>query len=78
MTEGETTILREIGSLRLHLDTSLSKVHDRIQATDKEVEKVKQTAMVNKTKIGTFVAGMVFVFTGLGTLIQYYIGSHFK
>lgn len=84
MTEGEKTILAEIRSVRKHVDDGfrecrddIGKVHSRIDETDKEVAKAKEIALVNKTKVGTFIAGMVFVFTGIGTLISHWLKSKF-
>ncbi len=82
MTPGEQAILKEISEVRKSFEqgfvetrATIVKLHDRVDKTDMAVSKVKEIALLNKTKVGTFIAGMVFVFTGIGTVISHYVKS---
>lgn len=88
MTEVEQLILNELRSLKNHVDTRFDKVDERFDKvddkanrSDRDIVKLKVATAVDRTKNGTFIAGMTFVFTGLFTLgfglLQHYFKNKF-
>lgn len=82
MSPGEQAILNEISNTRKAFEKGLKecrddirRVHVRIDNSDEKIDEVEKVALVNKTKVGTFIAGMTFVFTGIGALISHYVKS---
>jgi hypothetical protein len=73
MTDGEKAIFDEIRAFRSEVNNGFKRVHERIDSNEDKIDKVNDIALVNKTKVGTFIAGATFVFSGLFTLL-----SHFK
>ena len=83
MTDGEKVLFDEMRTISGQMErgfrecrSDIKLVHKRVSDNEKEIGTVKGMALVSKTKIGTFIAGMVFVFSGIFTLISHYVKSN--